>query len=103
MGDGGIMFTVAELATMVDEQLNIVVLIWNNTGYDEIRRAMDRASVARIGVNIPPPDFKALSQSIGAAYEHVQNPAQLSEQLQHWKQTAPLIIEIDAHAWIATL
>lgn len=103
MGDGGIMFTVAELATMVDEQLNVLVLIWNNTGYDEIRRAMDKASVARIGVNIPPPDFQALSQSIGAAYEHVQNPAQLSEQLQHWQQAAPLIIEIDAHAWIATL
>lgn len=103
MGDGGIMFTVAELSTMVDEQLNIVVLIWNNTGYDEIRRAMDKASVARIGVNVPPPDFAALSHSVRAAYQRVHNPAELGQQLQGWTQTAPLIIEIDAHAWAQSL
>lgn len=49
VGDGGIMFTLSELATAVEEQLPVVIILWYNAGYEEIRRFMDDSGVERRG------------------------------------------------------
>ncbi|MCQ9616034.1 thiamine pyrophosphate-dependent enzyme [Paenalcaligenes niemegkensis] len=103
VGDGGLMFTVAELATMMQEGINVLVIIWNNCGYEEIRRYMDKAGVERLGVNIIAPKFKELCGSMKAPYCRVTSPETLASALKNWSQQAPLVIEIQADSWLDAL
>jgi 5-guanidino-2-oxopentanoate decarboxylase len=64
-GDGGLMFTVNELATAVEERLALPVIVWNNDALKEIVDQMDRRQVPRIGVLPKSPDFMGLAQSLG--------------------------------------
>jgi 5-guanidino-2-oxopentanoate decarboxylase len=64
-GDGGIMFTVNELATAAEERLALPVIVWNNDALKEIVDQMDRRQIPRIGVEPKSPDFLGLAQSLG--------------------------------------
>jgi len=64
-GDGGIMFTVNELATAAEERLALPVIVWNNDALNAIVEQMDRQQIPRIGVEPKSPDFLGLAQSLG--------------------------------------
>ena len=64
-GDGGLMFTVNELATAAEEGLALPVIVWNNDALKEIVDQMDRRAIPRIGVEPRSPDFLQLAQSLG--------------------------------------
>src|SRR5476651_2647169 len=64
-GDGGIMFTINELATAVEERLPLPVIVWNNDALKEIVDQMDRRQIPRIGVEPKSPDFLRLAESLG--------------------------------------
>jgi thiamine pyrophosphate-dependent acetolactate synthase large subunit-like protein len=64
-GDGGIMFTVNELATAAEEGLALPVLVWNNDALKEIVDQMDRRQIPRIGLEPKSPDFLRLAESVG--------------------------------------
>ena len=64
-GDGGIMFTVNELATAAEERLALPVIVWNNDALKEIVDQMDQRQIPRIGVEPKSPDFLRLAQSLG--------------------------------------
>ena len=65
VGDGGIMFTVNELATAVEEGLSIPVIIWHNHSYAMIRDGMVKRGIPEIGVNPRAPDFVKLADAFG--------------------------------------
>ncbi|HYZ30100.1 MAG TPA: 5-guanidino-2-oxopentanoate decarboxylase [Thermoleophilaceae bacterium] len=71
-GDGGLLFTIAELATAVDLQLPIPLVVWDNRGYDEIRDSFDRARAPRIGTETTAHDLCAIAEGFGchAALAH---------------------------------
>ena len=64
-GDGGIMFTINELATAVEERLALPVIVWNNDALKEIVDQMDRQQIQRIGVEPRSPDFMRLAEGFG--------------------------------------
>jgi 5-guanidino-2-oxopentanoate decarboxylase len=64
-GDGGVMFTINELATAAEERLALPVIVWNNDALKEIVDQMDRRQIPRIGVEPKSPDFLQLAQSLG--------------------------------------
>ncbi|MDN5796581.1 MAG: 5-guanidino-2-oxopentanoate decarboxylase [Intrasporangium sp.] len=65
LGDGGVMFTVAELATAAGLGQPLPVVIVDNSGYGEIRNEMiDRDDPVR-AVTFPAPDFAALGRALG--------------------------------------
>lgn len=99
VGDGGIMFTLAEMATAVEERLPVVILLWHNSGYEEIRRYMDANGVARLGVDIQAPNFATLAQGFGCLSTRVNDPASLVNALDSRPLDGPLLIEVDANAW----
>ncbi|WP_280568316.1 5-guanidino-2-oxopentanoate decarboxylase [Chromohalobacter sp. 296-RDG] len=103
IGDGGAMFTLSELATAVDEGLPVVVVLWNNAGYEEIRHYMDAHGVARIGVDPTPPDFQRLAEGFGLASHRVESPIEFDLVLSNVSRNAPTLIEIDAERWQAAL
>jgi thiamine pyrophosphate-dependent acetolactate synthase large subunit-like protein len=76
-GDGGIMFTVNELATAAEEGLALPVIVWNNDALKEIVDQMDRRQIPRIGVEPKSPDFLRLAQSVGCHAERATSAAHL--------------------------
>lgn len=65
LGDGGLMFTVAELAAAADLRLPLPVVVVDNSGYGEIRNEMrDRADPLQ-AVSFAAPDFAALARAVG--------------------------------------
>jgi 5-guanidino-2-oxopentanoate decarboxylase len=78
-GDGGLMFTVSELATAAEERLALPVIVWNNEALQAIVEGMDERQVPRIGVEPKSPDFVKLADSLGchgtraASAEHLAN------------------------------
>lgn len=99
VGDGGVMFTLSEIATAVEERLPVVILLWHNAGYEEIRRYMDAHGVERLGVDIQAPDFLTLARGFGCLATHVESPAALAEALASRPKDGPLLIEVDAAQW----
>ncbi|WP_176493998.1 5-guanidino-2-oxopentanoate decarboxylase [Cobetia sp. 5-25-4-2] len=103
VGDGGIMFTLSELACAVEEQLPVVIVLWHNQGYEEIRRFMDNAGVTRLGVDIQAPDFQLLARGFGCAAVAIDSPQALQVALDERDASAPLLVEIDAAGWHAAV
>lgn len=76
-GDGGILFTIAELATARDVSGTIVTIIWDNAGYGEIRDSFDRANADRNSVDISSYDLTVIAQGFGMNASRVRTPAEL--------------------------
>ena len=57
MGDGGMLFTLGEMACAVEARIPIVILLWNNGGYGEIRKYMLQGGIAPLGVDLVVPDL----------------------------------------------
>jgi len=94
IGDGGLQFTLPELASAVEAKVGIVVLLWNNQGYGEIRRFMRNAGTTPLGVDIYTPDFLLLAQGFGCAAARARDHADLKRLLQQRPLDRPLLIEV---------
>ncbi|MDR9438466.1 MAG: 5-guanidino-2-oxopentanoate decarboxylase [Halomonas sp.] len=102
VGDGGLQFVIGELATARDLNQPVAVVIWNNQGHDEIRRYMAMHEVPRLGVDQTAPDFAGLASAYACRYRTAGNPASLGDALAHLGvEDSPLLIEVDATAWMA--
>jgi 5-guanidino-2-oxopentanoate decarboxylase len=64
-GDGGIMFTMNELATAAEERIALPVIVWNNDALKAIADGMDERLIPRIGVEPRSPDFSRLAGGLG--------------------------------------
>ena len=65
MGDGGIMFTVGELAAAAQLRLPLAVLVVDNAGYGEIRDQMAERDDPVYAVDLDRIDFVALGRALG--------------------------------------
>jgi len=100
IGDGGLQFTLPELASAVEAQAPIIVLLWNNFGYGEIRKYMTMHDITHVGVDIHTPDFMALARGFGCAACRVENRQALITQLQQAAlRHVPTVIEIQETDW----
>ena len=100
IGDGGLQFTLAELASAVEARTTIIVLLWNNQGYGEIKKYMLNRAIEPVGVDIYTPDFIGVAKALGCAALSVESPAQLRAALAHAAHLCgPTLIEIDEQRW----
>ena len=94
-GDGGIMFTVNELATAVEERLALPVIVWNNDALQEIVEQMDSRQIPRIGVQPRSPNFVGLAESLGCHAVRAASADHLTRSLQEaLVADRPTLIEI---------
>jgi acetolactate synthase-1/2/3 large subunit len=103
IGDGGLQFTLPELASAVEAQVPVIVLLWNNQGYGEIKTYMAEKDIPQIGVDIFTPDFVAIAKGFGCAAERADSLDHLREALETAaKRAVPTLIEIREDAlWLA--
>ncbi len=100
IGDGGLQFTLPELASAVEAAVPVIVLLWNNRGYAEIRKYMVERDIEPIGVDIYTPDFLALALGFGCCAASAHTPAVLANELkQAARRRVPTLIEIDEQKW----
>lgn len=94
-GDGGLLFTLQELATAVELGLAIPILLWNNAGYQEIHDGMKRRGIPPIGVTGHNPDFVALAQAFGGIGVRASDAASLTHAVAEALHTPrPTLIEV---------
>jgi thiamine pyrophosphate-dependent acetolactate synthase large subunit-like protein len=79
LGDGGVMFTIAELAAAAQARLAIPVIIVDNGGYGEIRNEMADRHDAVHAVELGTVDFPALARALGCHAVALDSPTQVGD------------------------
>ncbi|TXC81196.1 5-guanidino-2-oxopentanoate decarboxylase [Paraburkholderia azotifigens] len=102
IGDGGIQFTLPELASAVEARVPVIVLLWNNLGYGEIRKYMAARDITPVGVDIYTPDFLKLAKGFGCEARRVNTRESLAAELQRANsRDVPTVIEVVEADWFA--
>jgi acetolactate synthase I/II/III large subunit len=74
-GDGGFMFGVQELSTAVQFRIGVVVLVFNNNSYGNVRRDQrERFDGRVVASDLVNPDFVKLAESFGVGAARVSSP-----------------------------
>lgn len=95
-GDGGLQFTIGEMASAREIDLPVIMILWNNIGYQEIREYMAKRELPQIGVDIYTPDFQTIAKGYGWATEKAESLNDLQAKLKIAAvANGPTMIEID--------
>ena len=101
-GDGDFLMTGQELATAVQEQLDVVILVVNNGMYGTIRMHQERHYPGRvIGTDLRNPDFVALARAYGAHGALVERDEEIGDALDealHCGRPALIELRVDPQA-----
>jgi len=95
-GDGGFMFNVQELAVAVQHNLPLVMIVFNDGAYGNVRRIQKQMFGNRlIATDLVNPDFVKLAESFGATGLSATSPETLRAALKTaFKEDGPVVIEI---------
>ena len=95
-GDGGFMFGVQELATAVQHKIGVIVLVFNNNLYGNVREMQENLYDNRvIATDLHNPDFVKLAHAFGANGVRVNNFEDMRKAIRDAKgETLPTIIEV---------
>ncbi len=81
-GDGGFMYQVGELATAAQHDIGLVVVVFDNGMFGNVKRIQqERYGNRVIAADLSSPDFAALAETFGVAGHRVETPAQLERTL----------------------
>ncbi|MFD4959846.1 thiamine pyrophosphate-binding protein [Microbacterium sp. NPDC058389] len=81
VGDGALMFCVNELATAVEQRLDLTVVCVDNGGYAEIKQNEVDRGIRPVGVDLVQPDWVALANAFGATGRRADAPADIAPAL----------------------
>jgi acetolactate synthase-1/2/3 large subunit len=95
-GDGGFMYTAAELATAVQHGLQVVAVVFNDGAYGNVRRIQKDTFAGRtIGSDLRNPDFVRLAEATGARGLRVGTPDALERAVMDgFRHPGPTVIEV---------
>ena len=95
-GDGGFLFSGAELATAVQHYLNVVTIVWNDGGhYDMVRFQEEMKYSQAAGVKFGNVDIVKYAESFGATGLRVNKPADLTKVLsQAFNIDGPVVVDV---------
>lgn len=100
IGDGGLQFTLPELASAVEARTPVIVLLWNNQGYEEIKKYMLNRAIEPVGVDIYTPDFIGVAKALGCFAQAIDDvPSLRAALLAARERQGPTLIEIDQGVW----
>jgi acetolactate synthase-1/2/3 large subunit len=103
-GDGGIMLSLAELATLGETGARVVVCILNDRGYGAIRM-LEQMYFGRshFATDLRTPDFVALAASLGLEGERVASGVELETALKRaFSSGGPYLVDVDLTAMPGT-
>ncbi len=96
-GDGGLNLCLGEIATLAEEQPDLVLILMNDAGYGVIRNIQDADYGGRkYFSNILVPDFAGIAKAVGLRHEKVASVAEFDPALDRaLAQGGAAMIEVD--------
>jgi acetolactate synthase-1/2/3 large subunit len=92
VGDGGIQFTLGELAVPRDVGAWMAIVIWNNRGYGEIKSSMLAVDIDPVGVDVRPPDFRQIAGAYGYPYQVIDSIEALRQALKEFSTRRQVVV-----------
>jgi acetolactate synthase-1/2/3 large subunit len=81
-GDGGFMYNVQELSTVVQQRLPVVAIVFNDNAYGNVRGSQQTRFEGRyIASDLHNPDFMKLAEAFGIAGRRANGPGELRAEL----------------------
>ncbi|MGM0901205.1 MAG: thiamine pyrophosphate-binding protein [Bacillota bacterium] len=98
-GDGGFMVNVGEMATAAQENLPLIVVLFDDAGYGVLRNIQDAAYGRQVAVDLLSPDFVQLAKSMGFDATRIGSPVEFVSELEKAVNTSkPTMIVVDMEA-----
>jgi acetolactate synthase-1/2/3 large subunit len=100
VGDGGLQLSLGELATLVQENADVVVVLMNDRGYGVIRNIWDaQYGGRRAYADLHTPEFAALARALDLPHGVIKTRADFQPVLQAAFGTrGPALVEVDMNA-----
>jgi acetolactate synthase-1/2/3 large subunit len=97
IGDGGLALSLGELATLVQERADVLILLMNDRGYGVIRNIQDdKFGGRRVLADLHTPDFQKLAEALALPAVRVQDAAAFERALRTLGTPAgPALLEVD--------
>jgi len=97
IGDGGFYVNLGELATAVQEQAPVVMLVMNDRRYGVIKNIQDSTYGGRhYFTELHTPDFGELAKTMGLGFVRLEDMSQVDAALQQaLNMTGPVLMEVD--------
>jgi acetolactate synthase I/II/III large subunit len=97
VGDGGLMVNVGELATAVQENANVMIVLMNDQCYGVIRNIQDaHYGGRRCFVNLHQPDFAQFCESLKLTHYRIKSLDDADEIIREGlAKTGPVLVEVD--------
>jgi acetolactate synthase I/II/III large subunit len=91
-GDGGIQFSLGELAVPRDVDAWTAIVVWNNRGYGEIKSSMIAVGIEPEGVDVRPPEFADLARAYGYGHRLLDSLAALERALTEFRARRQVVV-----------
>jgi acetolactate synthase-1/2/3 large subunit len=100
-GDGGLQLCIGELATLVQEEADVLLLVMNDRGYGVIRNIQDHKFGGRHYLaNILTPDMQTMAAAVGLPAVRVSDTAGFAAALAEFgARRGPAMLEVDMVAF----
>jgi acetolactate synthase-1/2/3 large subunit len=94
-GDGGFLMNLQDLETACRLKLNVVVVVFNDSGYNLIKWKSEKKFGTSCGVSFTNPDFVKLAESFGAAGMRLKESDDFQSMLREaLTRPVPVIIDV---------
>jgi pyruvate dehydrogenase (quinone) len=80
-GDGGLTMLFGELVTLLQNDLPVKVVVFNNSSLNFVELEMKAAGIVNFGTDLHNPSFAAVAQAMGMFGRRVEQPADLEQAL----------------------
>ncbi len=95
-GDGGIMYQLGDLATAVQHQIGVVVVVFDNGMFGNVKRIQEEQYGGRtIASDLVNPDFAKIAGEFGAAGVTAKTPDELEREIAAgFKRKGPTVVHV---------
>ena len=95
IGDGGFMYNVQELATAVQQKINVIAVVFNDNAFGNVARDLDDWWGGSYGAALHNPDFMKLADAFGVHGMRAKEPTQVGALVREAIQLdQPVLIEV---------
>jgi pyruvate dehydrogenase (quinone) len=94
-GDGGLAMMMGELLTIVQYQLPVKIVLFDNQRLGMVQLEMEAAGLPHFGCDLKNPDFAAVAQAVGMMGQRVEDPAAVRPALQRaLASSGPALVDV---------
>jgi acetolactate synthase-1/2/3 large subunit len=94
-GDGGFLYYAQEMATAVQQGINVVAVVFNDNAYGNVARDLDEHWGGKFAAELHNPDFVRLAEAYGAVGRRAKDPTEVGKLIADAVQLdRPVLIEV---------